>query len=53
MSRVGHSIDNSLTEGLWGIIKSEMYKMSEVIVEELNYEFPIIYPNPKNRRIEK
>ena len=25
MSRVGHCIDNGPTEGLWGIIKSEMY----------------------------
>ena len=27
MSRVGHCIDNGPTEGLWGIIKSEMYCM--------------------------
>ena len=27
MSRTGHCIDNGPTEGLWGIIKSEMYKM--------------------------
>ena len=25
MSRVGRCIDNGLTEGFWGIIKSEMY----------------------------
>ncbi|GAA0068277.1 hypothetical protein UT300002_30610 [Clostridium perfringens] len=87
MSRVGHCIDNGLTEGLFGIIKSEMYQMYEVIdetsliyaikdyirfysnertqsrysckalaevrAEALNSEFPIIYPIPKNRRIEK
>ncbi|WP_447412757.1 IS3 family transposase [Clostridium perfringens] len=87
MSRVGHCIDNGPTEGLWGIIKSEMYQMyevtdeaslryaikdyirfysnerpqsryscktpAEVRAEALNSEFPIIYPIPKNRRIEK
>lgn len=30
MSRVGHCIDNGPTEGLWGIIKSEMYCMYEI-----------------------
>lgn len=30
MSRVGHCIDNDPTEGLWGIIKSEMYCMYEI-----------------------
>ena len=25
MSRVGHCVDKGPTEGLWGIIKSEMY----------------------------
>ena len=30
MSRVGHCIDNGSTEGLWGIIKSEMYCMYEI-----------------------
>ena len=30
MSRVGHCIDNSPTEGLWGIIKSEMYCLHEI-----------------------
>lgn len=30
MSRVGHCIDNGPTEGLWGIIKSEMYQMYEI-----------------------
>ncbi|MCX0365055.1 integrase core domain-containing protein [Clostridium perfringens] len=87
MSRVGHCIDNGPIEGLWGIIKSEMYQMyevtdeaslryaikdyirfysnerpqsryscktpAEVRAESLNSEFPIIYPIPKNRRIEK
>ena len=31
MSRVGHCIDNGPTEGFWGIIKSEMYQMYEII----------------------
>lgn len=87
MSRVVHCIDNGPTEGLWGIIKSEMYQIyevtdeaslryairdyirfysnerpqsryscktpAEVRVEVLNSEFPIIYPIPKNKRIEK
>ena len=30
MSRVGHCIDNGPTEGLWWIIKSEMYQMYEI-----------------------
>ena len=30
MSRVGHCIDNAPTEGLWGIIKSEMYCLHEI-----------------------
>ena len=30
MSRVGHCIDNGPMEGLWGIIKSEMYAMYEI-----------------------
>ena len=34
MSRVGHCIDNGPTEGLWGIIKSEMYVMYEIKDEE-------------------
>jgi transposase InsO family protein len=33
MSRVGHCIDNGPTEGLWGIIKSEMYRMYAVTDE--------------------
>ena len=33
MSRVGHCIDNGPTEGLWGIIKSEMYQMYEITGE--------------------
>ena len=34
MSRVGHCIVNGPTEGFWGIIKSEMYAMYEIIDEE-------------------
>jgi transposase InsO family protein len=34
MSRVGHCIDNGPTEGLWGIIKSELYQMYEIHDEE-------------------
>lgn len=34
MSRVGHCIDNGPTEGFWGIVKSEMYCMYEIIDEE-------------------
>ena len=34
MSRVGHCIDNGPTEGLWGIIKSEMYCMYEITDEK-------------------
>lgn len=30
MSRVGHCIDNGPTEGLWGIIKTEMYQMYDI-----------------------
>lgn len=33
MSRVGHCIDNGPIEGFWGIIKSEMYQMYEIIDE--------------------
>lgn len=33
MSRVGHCIDNVPTEGLWGIIKSEMYCMYKITDE--------------------
>ena len=33
MSRVGHCIDNGPTEGFWGIIKSEMYQMYEIVDE--------------------
>lgn len=33
MSRVGHCIDNGPTEGFWGIIRSEMYQMNEIIDE--------------------
>jgi len=34
MSRVGHCIDNGPIEGLWGIIKSEMYCMYEIVDEK-------------------
>lgn len=34
MSRVGHCIDNGPTEGFWGIIKTEMYQMYEIIDEQ-------------------
>jgi transposase InsO family protein len=34
MSRVAHCIDNCPTEGLWGIIKSEMYHMYDVENED-------------------
>jgi putative transposase len=34
MSRVGHCIDNGPAEGLWGIIKSEMYCMYKIADEE-------------------
>lgn len=40
MSRVGHCIDNGPTEGLWGIIKSEMYCMYE-INDEASLRFAI------------
>ena len=33
MSRVGHCIDNGPIEGLWGIIKTEMYCMYNIIDE--------------------
>jgi Transposase and inactivated derivatives len=33
MSRVRHCIDNGPTEGLWGIIKSEMYYMYKITDE--------------------
>ena len=33
MSRVGHCIDNAPTEGFWGIIKSEMYCMYDIVDE--------------------
>lgn len=40
MSRVGQCIDNGPTEGLWGIIKSEMYCMYE-IMDEFSLRFAI------------
>ena len=33
MSRVGHCIDNGPTEGLWGIIKTEIYCLYEIVDE--------------------
>ena len=64
MSRVGHCIDNGPTEGLWGIIKSEIYAEErmqerfhcktplEVRSEALSAETPIQYPIAENKRIE-
>jgi transposase InsO family protein len=40
MSRVGHCIDNGPTEGFWGIIKTEMYQMYE-IMDESSLRFAI------------
>ena len=40
MSRVGHCIDNGPTEGLWGIIKTEMYCMYD-IKDEASLRFAI------------
>lgn len=40
MSRVGHCIDNGPIEGLWGIIKSEMYRMYAV-TDESSLRFAI------------
>ena len=34
LSRVGHCIDNGPTEGIWGIIKSELYLLYEIHDEE-------------------
>lgn len=34
MSRVGHCIDNGPTEGFWGIIKTEMYQMYNIVDEQ-------------------
>ena len=34
MSRVACCLDNGPTEGLWGIIKTEMYKMYEIYDKE-------------------
>ena len=33
MSRVGHCIDNGPTEGFWGILKTEMYQMYDIVDE--------------------
>ncbi len=38
MSRVGHCIDNGPTEGLWGIIKAEMYELYEANDEQSLYD---------------
>lgn len=40
MSRVGHCIDNGPTEGLWGIIKSEMYR-TYAVTDETSLRFAI------------
>ena len=40
MSRVGRCIDNGPIEGFWGIIKSEMYQMYD-IVDEASLRFAI------------
>ena len=40
MSRVGHCIDNGPPEGFWGIIKSEMYALYEII-DEASLRFAI------------
>lgn len=40
MSRTGHCIDNGPTEGFWGIIKTEMYQMYE-IVDEISLSYAI------------
>lgn len=34
MSRVGHCIDNGPIEGFWGIIKTEMYQMYDIVDEK-------------------
>ena len=34
MSRVGRCLDNSVMEGFWGIIKSEMYHLHEFTDED-------------------
>lgn len=34
MSRVGHCIDNGLTENFWGILKSEMYYLNTFTDEQ-------------------
>lgn len=46
MSGVGHCIDNGPAEGLWGIIKSEMYQMYEVCIRNdhvYTWSFPAFY----------
>lgn len=40
MSRVGHCIDNGPTEGFWGILKTEMYQMYDII-DEASLRFAI------------
>ena len=34
MSRVACCLDNGPTEGLWGIIKTEMYKINDILNKE-------------------
>ena len=50
MSRVGHCIDNGPTEGLWGIIKSEMYCMYEIKDEKTLRNAIVKYINFYNNK---
>lgn len=34
MSRIGHCIDNGPVEGFWGIIKTEMFQMYDIVDEQ-------------------
>ncbi len=55
MSRVGHCIDNGPTEGLWGIIKTEMFQMYNITDERSlkeaihNYMRFYTYERPQER----
>ena len=55
MSRVGHCIDNGPTEGFWGIIKTEMFKMYSIADEPSlreaihNYMRFYTYERPQER----
>ena len=49
MSRVGHCIDNGPTEGFWGIIKTEMYCLSDIHDEQTLIEAIYKYMNFYNR----